>query len=61
MDDVMAFKFCSMSSNCMKSSNPHSGCYKLEVCNTLDTMCCDPSCNQGGVIVVNKRNDTPKK
>lgn len=41
-----------LSSNSMKSKNPHSGFHKTAVSKCLDTMCCDPSCNQGGVIVV---------
>lgn len=37
-----------LSSNSMKSKNPHSGFHKTTVSKCLDTMCCDPSCNQGG-------------
>lgn len=41
-----------MSSNSMKSSNPHSGIHETNVAKCLDTMCLDPSCNQGGHMVV---------
>lgn len=40
-----------MSSNSMKSSNPHSGIHETNVSKCLDTMCLDPSCNQGGCMV----------
>ena len=40
-----------LSSNSMKSSNPHSGIHPTDVCKCLDTQCLNPSCNQGGVIV----------
>lgn len=35
----------------MKSSNPHSGFHETDKSKCLDTMCCDPSCNQGGVLI----------
>lgn len=41
-----------MGSNSMKSSNPHSGIHETQIAKCLDTMCLDPSCNQGGHIVV---------
>lgn len=40
-----------LSSNSMKSANPHSGIHETEVSKCLDTSCLNPSCNQGGVIV----------
>lgn len=44
---------CSYSSNCMKSSNPHSGVYEAETSRTLDTVSCgNPVCCQGGMAVV---------
>ena len=39
-------------SNAMKSSNPHSGIYKAETTRTLDNNGGNPSCNQGGMAVV---------
>ena len=41
-----------LSSNSMKSSNPHSGCRETDVARTIDTTYPDPSKNQGGVAVV---------
>ena len=41
-----------MSSNSMKSPNPNSGIHETTVSKCLDTMCLDPSCNQGGHMVV---------
>ena len=46
-----AYSFDSLSSNSMKSSNPHSGCNEIDVSKTLDTSCLNPSCNQGGVAL----------
>ena len=49
---AVAYAFDSLSSNSMKSSNPHSGCNQVEVSKTLDTSRgLDPSCNQGGIGV----------
>lgn len=56
MEPVSATKvycICSFSSNCMKSSNPHSGVYEAETSRTLDTVSCgNPVCCQGGMAVV---------
>lgn len=41
-----------VSSNSMKSSNPHSGCHETNVARTIDTTNPDPSKNQVGVAVV---------
>lgn len=41
-----------LSSNSMKSRNPHSGFHETEVVKCLDTRCGIPTCNQGGVLVV---------
>ena len=35
----------------MKSSNPNSGCRRVEIAKTLDTTTQDPSKNQGGIAV----------
>ena len=48
-----AFGICSYASNSMKSSNPHSGIYEADTSRTLDLNCGNPTCNQGGVAVVN--------
>ena len=36
----------------MKSSNPHSGIYEAETTRTLDNNGGNPSCNQGGMMVL---------
>ena len=48
-----------MTSNSMKSKNPHSGIHETEVSKCLDTMCLDPSCNQGGVMVCYRKTEHP--
>ena len=48
----VVYSFDSLSSNSMKSANPHSGCRDVEVAKTLDTTYPDPSKNQGGIAVV---------
>lgn len=47
-----AYSFDSLASNSMKSSNPHSGCRKVEIAKTLDTSPPDPAKNQGGIAIV---------
>lgn len=42
----------SMSSNSMKSSNPHSGFHEETVAKTLQAGGVDPTCNQGGNVIV---------
>lgn len=49
---VVVYSFDSLSSNSMKSKNPHSGCREVEVAKTLDTTDPTPSKNQGGIAVV---------
>ena len=50
--EMKVFTIDAMSSNSMKSSNPHSGIHETQVAKCLDTMCLDPSCNQGGHMVL---------
>lgn len=47
-----AYGICSKDSNSMKSDNPHSGIYKADTSRTLDSSGGNPSCNQGGIVVV---------
>lgn len=47
-----AYSFDSLSSNSMKSKNPHSGCREVDVAKTLDTTDPTPSKNQGGIAVL---------
>lgn len=42
----------SMSSNSMKSSNPHSGFHEESVAKTLQAGGTDPTCNHGGNVIV---------
>lgn len=42
----------SYNSNAMLSDNPHSGIYEADTSRTLDLNGGNPSCNQGGVVVV---------
>lgn len=43
---------CSKASHSMMSDNPHSGFYEAETSRTLDRRGGDPTCNQGGICVV---------
>lgn len=54
VDDVdkTVYGICSLGSNCMKSDNPDSGFYEADIVKTLDTSGANPSCNQGGNVVV---------
>ena len=47
-----AYGICSKESNAMKSSNPHSGFYEAATTRTLDGNGGNPTCNQGGVAIV---------
>ena len=47
-----AFGICSKDSNSMKSDNPKSGFYDADTSRTLDGNGGNPSCNQGGIAVV---------
>ena len=49
---VQAYGICSKESNAMKSDNPHSGFYEAATARTLDGNGGNPSCNQGGIAVV---------
>ena len=52
ISESTAYKFDSLSSNSMKSSNPDSGCNEVTIAPTLDTWKPDPSLNQGGIAIV---------
>ena len=51
-EPAVAYSFDSLSSNSMKSSNPHSGCRRVEVAKCLDTTDPNPCKNQGGIAIV---------
>jgi DNA (cytosine-5)-methyltransferase 1 len=48
----IVYSFDSLSSNSMKSSNPHSGCREVDISKTLDCFDPNPSKNQGGIAIV---------
>ena len=53
---VVCYGIGSYGSNAWKSSNPHSGVYEAETARTLDNVSCgSPTCNQGGVAIVEQR------
>ena len=49
---IVAYGISSYNSNAMKSSNPHSGIYEADTSRTLDLNGGNPSCNQGGIAIV---------
>lgn len=53
------YGICSKKSNSMLSDNPHSGFYEAETTRTLDTSGSDPSCAQGGMVVVEGNGSRP--
>jgi len=53
------YGICSKKSNSMMSDNPHSGFYEAETTRTLDTSGSDPSCAQGGMVVVEGNGSRP--
>ena len=56
---VQAYGICSKDSNAMKSDNPHSGFYEAETSRTLDANGGNPSCNQGGMVVIEGNGSRP--
>lgn len=53
--EATVFGICSKDSNSMKSENPKSGFYEADVARTLDCNGGNPSCNQGGMVVIQSR------
>lgn len=51
-NDTTCYNICSYASNAMKSKNPHSGIYQAEQSRTLDLNGGNPTCNQGGTMIV---------
>ncbi len=51
-NQAVLYAFDSMSSNSMKSSNPHSGFHAETIAKTLQAGGVDPTCNQGGNVIV---------
>ena len=51
-EGAICYGISSYDSNAMKSDNPHSGVYEAETSRTLDGNGGNPSCNQGGIAIV---------
>lgn len=56
---MQCFGICSKSSNSMLSDNPHSGFYEAETSRCLDANGGNPTCNQGGIAVVEGNGSRP--
>lgn len=54
-----AYGICSKDSNAMKSANPNSGFYKADTSRTLDGNGGNPTCNQGGIAIVEGNGSRP--
>lgn len=54
-----AFGVCAKNSNSMKSDNPKSGSYEAETSRTLDANGGNPTCNQGGIAVLEGNGSRP--
>src|SRR5574344_941954 len=54
-----AYGICSKDSNSMKSSNPKSGFYEADTSRTLDANGGNPTCNQGGIAVIEGNGSRP--
>lgn len=54
-----AYGVCAKNSNSMKSDNPNSGFYEAETSRTLDANGGNPSCNQGGIAVIEGNGSRP--
>lgn len=53
------YNICGKNSNSMKSDNPESGIYKSNISRTIDTSGLNPSCNQGGTVVIEGNGTRP--
>lgn len=56
---IHCFGICSKDSNSMRSDNPDSGFYEADTARTLDANGGNPSCNQGGIAVVEGNGSRP--
>ena len=55
----VAYGICSKDSNSMKSANPSSGFYEADTSRTIDVNGGNPSCNQGGIAVIEGNGTRP--
>ena len=51
-ENATPYGICSYESNAFRSPNPHSAIYRAETSRTLDNNGGNPSCNQGGIAIV---------
>lgn len=56
---LRAFGVCAKNSNSMKSDNPKSGFYEADTSRTLDANGGNPTCNQGGIAVLEGNGSRP--
>ena len=54
-----AYGVCAKNSNSMKSDNPHSGFYEADTSRCLDVNGGNPTCNQGGIAVIEGNGSRP--
>lgn len=54
-----AYGVCAKNSNSMKSDNPNSGFYEADTARTLDGNGGNPTCNQGGIAVIEGNGSRP--
>ncbi len=59
METPKVYGICAKHSNSMLSENPNSGFYEAETSRTLDTSGTNPSCNQGGMVVIEGNGSRP--
>lgn len=57
MNEFICYGISAYDSNAMKSSNPNSGIYKANTSRCLDLNGGNPACNQGGVLILQRRFD----
>ena len=54
--DIIVYGIAGYCSNSMLSDNPHSGIYEAHTARTLDLNGGSPACNQGGMLILVKKN-----
>ena len=57
MEKFKCYGISAYESNAMKSSNPHSGIYEAKTTRTLDLNGGNPSCNQWGILILQRQSD----
>lgn len=59
LENIRVYGVCAKNSNAMMSDNPNSGFYEANSTRTIDTSGSNPSCNQGGMIVIEGNGSRP--